>query len=983
MAGSGPSEAAPFTWTSSGTSPLADGSGSWNATGGTNWFNGTTYGAWGNTNADTATFGVGSGAAGTITVGGVTTNGITFNTAGSGNYTLSSGTVTLAGSTPTITVNANGTTTLTSVLAGSAGLTKTGARTLTLSGSQANTYSGTTTVSAGVLNLNKTAGVTAIPGSLAISNAIVTFGTSNQVADSAAVTMSGASSIFNGTSYVTDIQVALDETIGSLAVTGGAFFPGGATSITGFTVTGSASFTGGAGNTDYVQNSGGLASFGSLSLTGMTSTVAATGGSAANRFVLGGNSTSRQSTLTVGSGGLSLDGSNLLLQPGGVGALGSRLVLNGDVTTTGNAASSIRPPATDNAIGGRAVELSSTSGTVTRTFTIGGGGANLTVSIPITNGSATSAGITKAGVGTLTLGTANTYSGQTRVSAGMLALGAANAISNQSDLLVDGGGFNLAGFSDTVGTVTLTSGSIFGTGTLGGSSYALRGGTLASVLGSGPITVSTGTTTLGSAGRFNSVSGLTISSGQLTLAGSETVASYTQSGGILGGSGNTLTASTYALQGGTVNADLGTGTLNVTANTALNGVSGATAINLNSGTLSLGGASRFTASNVAVTGSSGAAISLGGNESFGSLAGSANVALGSGTLSVGSANTTTSYSGVMSGSGGLTKQGTGVFTLTANNTFSGLTTVSAGTLSVGNGGTSGALAGNVVNNAALIFNRSNDTTFAGNISGSGGLTKRGAGKLTVSGSYSYAGATTVESGTLSMNGQLTGAGGVTVQSGATLGGSGVIAGNIGGDGLIGPGNSPGILTVQGQLVPTSTTAFAFELSGTGAPSWGSASASVNDVLRLTAASPFTSSLAATNIVNVYFDRASLANGDTFLGGFFVDNLNSTANLLTIGLGSAGFEYFVKGDGNGGYAYNGTNYYSLGQYMVNNSGITGVTQSVVNVASATFNGGTITTGQVTQFVIVPEPGAIALALVGVTGAAVWSLRRHRRGVECST
>lgn len=150
-AASGTSQAAPFTWTSSGTSPLADGSGSWNATGGTNWFNGTTYGAWGNTNTDTATFGVENGAAGTITVGGVTANRITFNTAGSSNYTLSSGTITMAGSTPTITVNASGTTTLTSRLAGSAGFTKTGAGTLRLGTN--NNYTGTTTVTEGMVQV--------------------------------------------------------------------------------------------------------------------------------------------------------------------------------------------------------------------------------------------------------------------------------------------------------------------------------------------------------------------------------------------------------------------------------------------------------------------------------------------------------------------------------------------------------------------------------------------------------------------------------------------------------------------------------------------------------------------------------------------------------------------------------------------------------------------------------------------------------------
>jgi autotransporter-associated beta strand protein len=66
------------------------------------------------------------------------------------------------------------------------------------------------------------------------------------------------------------------------------------------------------------------------------------------------------------------------------------------------------------------VELSGTAGTVSRTFTTAGGGADLTIAVPITNGSATTAGIVKAGPGTLTLTGTSTYTGATTVSAGSL-----------------------------------------------------------------------------------------------------------------------------------------------------------------------------------------------------------------------------------------------------------------------------------------------------------------------------------------------------------------------------------------------------------------------------------------------------------------------------------------------------------------------------------------------------------------------------------
>ena len=60
----------------------------------------------------------------------------------------------------------------------------------------------------------------------------------------------------------------------------------------------------------------------------------------------------------------------------------------------------------------------------------------------------------------------------------------------------------------------------------------------------------------------------------------------------------------------------------------------------------------------------------------------------------------------ISGTGTLTQAGTGTTTLTGANTYTGGTTISAGTLQVGNGGTTGRVAGDVVDNGALVFNRS-------------------------------------------------------------------------------------------------------------------------------------------------------------------------------------------------------------------------------------------------------------------------------------
>jgi fibronectin-binding autotransporter adhesin len=110
--------------------------------------------------------------------------------------------------------------------------------------------------------------------------------------------------------------------------------------------------------------------------------------------------------------------------------------------------------------------------------------------------------------------------------------------------------------------------------------------------------------------------------------------------------------------------------------------------------------------------------------------------------------------GRLTGGGGLTKQGTGtlVLTNTGPNDYTGVTTNSGGVLQVGGGGTVGTLGnGPVVNDGTLAFFRSDALTVANAISGSGNLVQAGAGTLTLTGSNSYTGSTTVnDGGTLSV-----------------------------------------------------------------------------------------------------------------------------------------------------------------------------------------------------------------------------------------
>jgi autotransporter-associated beta strand protein len=88
-------------------------------------------------------------------------------------------------------------------------------------------------------------------------------------------------------------------------------------------------------------------------------------------------------------------------------------------------------------------------------------------------------------------------------------------------------------------------------------------------------------------------------------------------------------------------------------------------------------------------------------------------ATGTSTLAIDfEARLAATLTGTISGSSGsMTFNGPGRLTLVADNTYSGATTVSAGTLAIGNGGTTGSVAGDLVTSAAVIFNRSDTVSY--------------------------------------------------------------------------------------------------------------------------------------------------------------------------------------------------------------------------------------------------------------------------------
>ena len=246
------------------------------------------------------------------------------------------------------------------------------------------------------------------------------------------------------------------------------------------------------------------------------------------------------------------------------------------------------------------------------------------------------------------------------------------------------------------------------------------------------------------------------------------------------------------------------------------------------------------------------------------------------TLTLAGAATVTTVSngtiGVPMAGSALSKWGAGQLTLTGTHTYSGPTTINAGTLQLGDGITDGALAATsnilVATNCVLAFNTLGNANFSQPITGPGSLAKSGGGTVTLTATNTYAGATAVSNGTMVISGGL-GTGVCQVATGAMLAGKGIVKGpvTVASGGTIAPGaTSPGTLTISNSLTLSSNAFAVFELNKTNAPA-------TNDYLFVTGTLRVTNStLTVRNL------GPALVTGDRFVllsqptSGFSVVNL---------------------------------------------------------------------------------------------------------------
>ncbi|WP_129778135.1 autotransporter-associated beta strand repeat-containing protein [Peristeroidobacter soli] len=476
-----------------------------------------------------------------------------------------------------------------------------------------------------------------------------------------------------------------------------------------------------------------------------------------------------------------------------------------------------------------------------QTSVVVAGGATFDLNdLPQTIGSLSGAGSVDLGTATLTTGGNNessSFSGSLSGSGDLVKVGT-------GELILSGSSPNFTGEarSEGGGNITVGSSDALGTGTLvvsaPGASIGLSEGTNASnnvrVEADTGVSVDQGTATQagvisGSGGIEKTGGGTLILAGDNTYSGGTTVTGGTlQIGNGMSGSiaGDIVNNGIVAIDrdtdlnlsdvvGGTISGPggfvkLGNNTLTVDTPQTYTGTT-----DIGSGTLQAGIENALSPSSAVNVGASAIFDLNDFNQTIGGLSGAGNVSLGSATLTTGGTGHST-LSGIISGTGSLVQTGTGTLVLTGDNTYTGSTTVQAdSTLQLGDGGTTGSIAGNLTADGTVVFNRVNDVTFAGLIGGSGTLRQSGTGMLSLSGDSSgFTGETWIEHGVLAVNGSLGGT--VRTLTSGRLQGTGTVGNLIVEDGgTAAPGNSIGTLHVSGDVTFQAGSVYELEVNTAG------------------------------------------------------------------------------------------------------------------------------------------------------------------------
>jgi autotransporter-associated beta strand protein len=715
---------------------------------------------------------------------------------------------------------------LNGLVSGTGGLQKIGSGTLTISGN--NSYSGGTTLSAGTLAANHDNALGS--GSLALNGGTLSTASARNFANSVSIGgnigLSGQSMTFSGA-----ITLAANATLNisnTTTFSNGVIQSGGARALT-KSGSGSLIILNTLATTGNVTVSGGVLALGSgVSLP--SSVLTFSGGQLATQGTF---------TRSLGAGA----GNVRFTSSGGFSAFGGPLVITSFTGTPewGSTANFLGSNAT--LIFGSAVA----NNVVTWTNDFSLGALNRTISV--TDNTATTAdravisgvisgsgGLIKTGSGRLDLTASNSFGGEMAIRQGEVAANTlANTGANSSlgagavislGITTSGGLLRYTGVGDSTNRSILLAGSTGG-GTLvaDGSGAVNFAGTLsASAAGAKTLTLSgTGTGQLsgaisngsGTVSISKTGSGLWILSGTNSHTGNTTI-----SAGVLeAGNSSVFGTGTVVMAGGTLRASAQAAFTNSFSQTANSTIGGSSAITL-SGSYAQTGSRTLTVSNSALTTLSGPFLTLADNNQTNTftLAGTGNVLISS-----------VIRDGTGTGADGLTKSSTAELTLTGDNTYSGVTTLSAGLLSLGhnralgtggftvNGGTLRAVGGsrNLANavrlGGNLVFSGTDHLTFSGTTTQTNNrtVTNSASGTLTFS-NISLSDSTTSRTLTLTGTGE-------TVISGVIANGGGSTAGRITKTGvgrLILQGNSTytgpttvsaGTLLVNGSLSNTVTT----------------------------------------------------------------------------------------------------------------------------------------------------------------------------------